>query len=258
MSVRDDLRLAERAATAAGEVLLDHYGGPAGDVRHKSSETDPVSEADRDAEAAIAELLQRERPDDALLAEEGTGGEGESGRRWIVDPLDGTVNFLYRYPAWCVSIACEDDEGALVAVVHDPVRGETFRAARGEGAELEGEPIRVRDGDRLDVGLFATGFHYKTERRRAQAEIAGRVLPQVRDLRRGGSAALDLAWLAAGRLDGYWEIGLNPWDWAAGRLLVAEAGGALEEWGDEVAGDEVRGLAAANPALLPQLLELVR
>ena len=258
MSARDDVELAERAARAAADVLLGHYGEVAREVEHKSSETDPVSQADHEAEAAIVELLESERPDDALLAEEGGGGSGESGRRWIVDPLDGTVNFLYGYPAWCVSVACEDEQGTLAAVVHDPVRGETFSAGRGEGARLDGEAMWVRPEDRLETALLATGFGYSAERRAAQADTVRHVLPRVRDIRRGGSAALDLAWLAAGRLDGYWEVGLSPWDWAAGRLLVTEAGGTVEEWGDEVAGEEVPGLAAANPALLPHILELVR
>ena len=253
MTAVDDLELAVRAAHAAGEVLLGHYGGPARGVEHKSSQTDPVSEADHEAEAAIVELLEGERPDDAVLAEEGSGGHGQSGRRWIVDPLDGTVNFLYGYPAWCVSVACEDEEGLLAAVVHDPGRDETFRAARGEGADANGQPMRVRDTDSLDGALLATGFSYDPERRAAQADTLRQVLPRARDVRRGGSAALDLAWLAAGRVDGYWEVGLNPWDWAAGRLLVTEAGGSVEEWGDDP-----RGLAAANEALLPHILGLVR
>ncbi|MDP8942852.1 MAG: inositol monophosphatase [Actinomycetota bacterium] len=259
MSAPDELRLAERAARAAGEVLLEHYGGPGSEVGHKSSQTDPVSAADHDAEAAVVGLLRSERPDDEVLAEEGSGGgEGKSGRRWIVDPLDGTVNFLYGYPAWCVSIACEDEHGSLVAVVHDPVRGETFSAARDAGAELNGEPVRVRDEHSLESALLATGFGYDSDRRAAQAETARQVLPRARDIRRGGSAALDLAWLAAGRLDGYWEAGLNPWDWAAGRLLVTEAGGAIEEWREQLAGEEVQSIAAANPALLPRIVELVR
>ena len=254
----EELELAQRAAHAAGEVLLEHYGGPSGQLEHKSSQTDPVSEADHDAEEAVVGLLRSERPGDEVVAEEGSGGEGETGRRWIVDPLDGTVNFLYGYPAWCVSIACEDEQGSLVAVVYDPVRGETFSAARDAGAELDGEPIHVRDEDSLESALLATGFGYDPDRRAAQAETARHVLPRARDIRRGGSAALDLAWLAAGRLDGYWEAGLSPWDWAAGRLLVTEAGGAIEEWRQDLAGEEVPGLAAANPALLPRIVELVR
>ena len=211
-----------------------------------------VSDADRDAEAAIEELLRTERPDDGLLAEEGAHSEGGSGRRWVVDPLDGTTNFLYGIPAWAVSVALEDDEGAAVGVVHDPVRGETFAAARGLGAHLDGEPIEVAGAERLESALIATGFGYEPDRRLAQAKVLVDVLPRVRDIRRAGAAALDLAWLGAGRLDGYYERGLNPWDWAAGRLIVSEAGGALRELDGEPA-----GLVAASPQLIDELFSLV-
>jgi myo-inositol-1(or 4)-monophosphatase len=211
-----------------------------------------VSDADRDAEAAIEETLASERPDDGLLAEEGAHSDGVSGRRWVVDPLDGTTNFLYGIPAWAVSIALEDDEGGAVGVVHDPVRGETFAAARGLGAHLDGAPIAVAGAERLESALIATGFGYEPDRRRAQAELLVNVLPRVRDIRRAGAAALDLAWLGAGRLDGYYERGLKPWDWAAGRLIVSEAGGALRELDGEPA-----GLVAASPALIDELFSLV-
>jgi fructose-1,6-bisphosphatase/inositol monophosphatase family enzyme len=248
----DDLALAERAALAAGEVLLRRFGRPVQGLEKKSSATDPVSDADRAAEETIRELLAAERPDDGLLAEEGSHAEAESGRRWVVDPLDGTVNYLYGFPAWCVSVALEDEEGGAVGVVHDPVRQETFQAVRGVGSACNGAPIRVRERDDLSHALVATGFGYERERRAMQAEVLRRVLPEVRDIRRAGAAALDLSWLAAGRLDAYWERGLNPWDWAAGRLLILEAGGAVAELPGEP-----YGLAAANPALLPGLLELV-
>jgi myo-inositol-1(or 4)-monophosphatase len=211
-----------------------------------------VSDADRAAEEVVAGLLRRERPDDALLGEEGGAEPGASGRRWVVDPLDGTTNFLYGFPQWAVSVAVEDGDGPLAGAVLDPVRAELFRAARGAGAELNGEPVRVRDGTPLAEALVATGFSYDPARREAQARALAHVLPRVRDVRRPGAAALDLAWLAAGRLDGYWERGLGDWDWSAGRLLVAEAGGALADLPGEPA-----GLAAAGPALLPELVELV-
>lgn len=239
-------------AREAGALLLERFRRPARGLAAKSSETDPVSDADRAAEALIERELRRERPTDGLLAEEGAAAEAAGGRRWIVDPLDGTVNFLYGQAAWCVSVALEDERGLLAGVVHDPARGETFRALRGGGAELNGEPIAVREEDRLGTALVGTGFGYAAERRASQAELLLRVLPRVRDIRRGGSAALDLAWVAAGRLDGYYERGLKTWDWAAGRLLVEEAGGAVAR----LEGEPL-GLAAASPALLPQLVELV-
>ena len=211
-----------------------------------------VSDADRAAEDAIVALLRAERPDDGLMAEEGASVEGSSGRRWVIDPLDGTTNFLYGIPQWAVSVALEDAEGVLAGVVLDPVRGECFRAERGAGAELGGRPLRVRDGTPLSRALIATGFGYEASWRREQARAVEHVLPRVRDLRRAGAAALDLAWVAAGRLDGYWERGLRPWDWAAGRLLVTEAGGALAE----PAGARP-GLLAGGPELLPELVDLV-
>jgi myo-inositol-1(or 4)-monophosphatase len=244
-----DLELAERAARAAGAVLMERFGGPARGLGHKTSDTDLVSDADRAAEKVIRELLEAERPDDGLIAEEGSRHEASSGRRWVVDPLDGTVNFLYGMPHWAVSIGLEEGGQVTAGVVLDPTRDECFRAVRGGGSELNGNPIHVRDGQPLDRAMIATGFSYQPERRAAQAEVAARVLPEVRDIRRAGAAALDLAWLAAGRLDGYYERGLSPWDWAAGRLLVEEAGGAVVEMPDEPL-----GLVAAGPALLEPLL----
>jgi myo-inositol-1(or 4)-monophosphatase len=223
-----------------------------------------VSDADRAAEAAIVSLLRAERPDDGLVGEEGASAEGSSGRRWVIDPLDGTTNYLYGIPQWAVSVALEDASGALAGVVFDPVAGELFAAERGGAPTLwryapqspdtssSSEPLRVRDGADLSRALIATGFGYEPEWRAEQARAAEHVLPRVRDIRRAGAAALDLAWLAAGRLDGYWERGLKPWDWAAGRLLVTEAGGAVAELEGER-----HGLVAAGPGLLPQLVELV-
>jgi fructose-1,6-bisphosphatase/inositol monophosphatase family enzyme len=188
-----------------------------------------------------------------LLGEEGTSDRSSTGRRWVVDPLDGTTDYLYSYPQWAVSVALEDDSGGLAAVVLDPPRGECFRAVRGGGAELDGRPVRVRDGTPLAESLIATGFAYEAELRATQARMLEHVLPRVRDIRRAGAAALDLAWTAAGRVDGYYERGLKPWDWAAGRLIVAEAGGRLAE----LEGEPL-GLVAAGPSLLPELTELLR
>jgi myo-inositol-1(or 4)-monophosphatase len=248
----DDLELAERAARAAGAVLVERFGGPAEGLGHKTSDTDLVSDADRAAEEVIRQLLEAERPQDGLIAEEGSRHEAESGRRWVVDPLDGTVNFLYGIPHWAVSVAVEDGQGSAAGVVHDPVRDETFTATRGGGSRLNGWPIQVRERSELERAMIATGFSYQEERRAAQAGVAARLLPRVRDIRRAGAAALDLAWLAAGRLDGYYERGLSPWDWAAGRLIVTEAGGAVEEMSGEPL-----GLVAAHPDLLGDLAELV-
>jgi myo-inositol-1(or 4)-monophosphatase len=228
------------------------FGGPARGLDSKSSSTDMVSDADREAEDAIVEMLRSERPGDGLLGEEGTSEEAASGRRWVIDPLDGTTNYLYGYPAWAVSVALEDDRGGLVGMVFDPSRDELFAAERGGGATLNGQPIHVREGAALDRSLIATGFGYEAERRARQAEVLRRVLPAVRDIRRAGAAAIDLAWVAAGRIDGYWERGLHRWDWAAGRLLVTEAGGVVRD----LPGSP-HGLVAAGGDLVGALEELV-
>ena len=232
---------------------MARFGGPARGLDSKSSSTDMVSDADREAEQAIVEILRAERPDDGLLGEEGASEEAASGdRRWVIDPLDGTTNYLYGYPAWAVSVALEDGDGGLVGVVFDPARGELFAASRGDGAVMNGAPIRVRSGASLDRALIATGFGYDAERRARQAEVLRQVLPVVRDVRRAGAAAIDLAWVAAGRIDGYWERGLQPWDWAAGRLIVSEAGGEVRDLPGEP-----HGLVAAAVELVGELEELV-
>ena len=245
------LALAERAARAAGALLAERVQGPVSGLAYKSSATDPVSDADRDAEATILAILREARPDDAMLGEEGTAEIGASGLRWVIDPLDGTVNYLYRQAAFCVSIACEDEQGGLVAVVHQPATGETFCARRGAGATRDGRPISVNRPGSLARALIATGFAYDHERRALQGAIVSRLLPQVRDIRRIGSAALDLAWVADGRLDGYYEHGLNAWDWAGGALLVQEAGGALLRV--PAAGGLPEGLLAGDAATVGAL-----
>jgi myo-inositol-1(or 4)-monophosphatase len=253
-----DVELAERAARAAAEVLIAAYGRPPEGLGSKSSETDLVSDADRAAERAVRELLALERPDDGLLAEEGSHSDAASGRRWIVDPLDGTINFLYGFPAWGVSVALEDAEGVAAGVVLDPVRDECFMAERGRGARLRSAAgdvtaLRVRERRELGRALVATGFSYEPERRAVQADVVRAILPRVRDIRRAGAAALDLSWLAAGRVDAYYERGLNRWDWAAGRLLVEEAGGTILD----LDGDPHGLIAAATPELLDELAALV-
>jgi myo-inositol-1(or 4)-monophosphatase len=244
------LALAEGVAREAGKLLLERFGDPATGLASKSSRTDLVSDADRAAEALIVAGIRGARPDDAIVAEEGGGGEGASGVRWLVDPLDGTINYLWGIPQWSVSVAALDGGGALVGVVHDPLRGETFAARRGGGARLGDRPLRLGAAPPLDQALVATGFSYRAERRARQARLLTLVLPAVRDVRRFGSAALDLAWLAAGRVDGYYETGLNPWDWAAGGLLVREAGGVVVQVAED-------SLVAAAPGLIDPLLALV-
>ena len=224
MDVSSLLAIAVEAAEAAGDLLLSRFRGPARGVERKSSTTDMVSDADRDAEALIRELLGKARPDDAILGEEEGESSGASGLRWVIDPLDGTTNFLFGVPQWAVSIACEDGEGGLIGVIHAPCQGETFTAARGGGAFLAGERLEVSRKADLSDALIATGFSYVPEERAAQAEVLRAVLPKVRDIRRPGAASLDLAWTAAARFDAYYEVPSHHWDWAAGVVIVREAG----------------------------------
>jgi myo-inositol-1(or 4)-monophosphatase len=249
------LDLAVRAAHQAGERLRERFAEEATGVDAKTSPTDLVSDADREAEELILTAIGRARPQDGVLAEEGGRETSESGLVWIVDPLDGTVNFLFRIPVWCVSIAVQDEDGMVAGVVHDPNHDETFTATRGGGARRNGRPISVSDCTELNRALVGTGFAYQAESRAVQAERLPRMLPRVRDIRRAGSAAIDLAWLACGRLDGFFEAPMNTWDKAAGVLLIAEAGGVVSELaaprGD---GD---GVIGANPVLHDALRALV-
>jgi len=191
-------------------------------------EVDPVTEVDRASEAAVVEIIRTAGPDDAILAEEGGSTDGITGRRWVIDPLDGTVNFIHGIPQVAVSVGLEDDEGGLVGVIVDPIRDEEFTAIRGHGAFLNGSPMHVSTRTSIGESIIATGFPYdRRDYGAAYSKVVGAVLGLARGVRRPGSAALDLAWVAAGRYDGYWEFSLSPWDVTAGILLVAEAGGML-------------------------------
>jgi myo-inositol-1(or 4)-monophosphatase len=249
------LDLAVRAARRSGDLLLDRWRRPAEGVDHKSSPTDVVSDADRDSERLLTDVILAERPDDGIVAEETGEQPSRSGITWVLDPLDGTVNFLFRIPAWSVSIAVEDDDGAFVGVVYDPTRDEMFTARRGEGALLNGAPIRTSTKNDLSTALVGTGFAYVAEARELQAKRLVRVLPRVRDIRRAGSAALDLASVACGRLDGDFEAPMQRWDKAAGAILVKEAGGVVSELEGPL--DLSAGVIAAGAGLHDLLRALV-
>jgi myo-inositol-1(or 4)-monophosphatase len=244
--------LAEAVAREAGALLRAAFEGPELRVSSKSTPTDLVSEADHAAERLIRERIGAARPDDGILGEEGGDHVGTSDIRWVVDPLDGTVNFLFGLPQWAVSIACEDSGGALVGVVYDPVRDELFSAERDGPATRDGVAIAGSTREDLATALVGTGFGYDAEVRRAQAEVAARLLPDVRDIRRFGSAAIDLAWTACGRLDAYFEHGLNAWDLAAGRLLCERAG--LEVHDLAPVGPSGPGVLVTPPGLSAPLL----
>jgi myo-inositol-1(or 4)-monophosphatase len=254
------LDVALAAARAAAAELLSRYDAAPEGVATKSTATDPVSEADRAAERAIRAVLAERRPGDGILGEEGGETAGASSVRWVVDPLDGTVNYLFGYPQWSVSVACEDAGGTIAGVVLDPLRGEAVAATRSGPLLLDGAPYAPPAGGdtrarSLDVALVATGFAYDAAVRARQAAIAAELLPRVRDVRRGGSAALDLAWTALGRCDAYYERGVQAWDVAAGALACARAGLELHEL--PARDGEPAGLLAAPPALAAELLALV-
>jgi len=239
--------LAEAVAREAGAQLLDAFAGPAVRVEAKSTPTDLVSAADQAAEDLIRTRLAAARPDDGFLGEEGGDEQGSSGLRWVVDPLDGTTNFLFGVPQWAVSIAVEDRDGVVAGVVYDPPRGELWAADRDGPATLDGEPVRGSQRTELATALVATGFGYDADVRRMQAATLASLLPEVRDVRRFGAAALDLAWCAAGRFDAYYERGVQYWDVAAGSLLCECAGLVVEPLA--AAPPQGSGILVAAPAL---------
>ena|SRR5947209_6315290 len=251
----DLLAIAREAASAGAALLVPRFGRERA-VGAKSSPTDAVSEADLASERAIREVLAARRPDDGILGEEGTGDvPGTTGLRWVVDPLDGTVNYLYGLPQWCVSVAVEDGDETLAGVVYDPLRDEAFCATCDGPATLGGDTLRGSSRRELGRALVATGFGYESAVRRVQAHSVARLLPEVRDIRRAGSAALDLAWLAAGRFDAFYERGVKRWDVAAGLLVCSRAGLALRRL--EAAGGAPAGVLVAPESLVEPLLALV-
>jgi fructose-1,6-bisphosphatase/inositol monophosphatase family enzyme len=250
------LDLATEAARSAGNLLLERFVRPARGVDTKTSPTDPVSDADRASEELILGLISKSRPADGIVGEEGGGRTGSSGVEWVVDPLDGTVNFLYGIPVWAVSIAARDERGTFLGVVFDPNRDEMFTAELGGGSRMNGEPIRVGDETDLAKALIGTGFAYQAEARAVQARVVERLLPRVRDIRRAGSAASDLATVACGRFDGFFEAHLEEWDRAAGVLLVREAGGVVADIPPPIPTIS-GGVVAANATLFDELRRLV-
>jgi len=221
------LALATQLANDASALLIDGLTRARSSVTTKSTATDMVTEMDRAAEALIADGIRAARPDDGIVGEEGTADAGTSGVRWVVDPIDGTTNYLYGLAGFGVSIAAEVGGEAVVGVVADPSRGDLYTATKGGGASLNGVRIRVSALTDMATALIGTGFSYDPDRRRRQAAVLLQVLPEVRDIRRFGAASLDLCYVAAGRFDGYYEKGLSRWDYAAGALVAAEAGARL-------------------------------
>ncbi|WP_327090909.1 inositol monophosphatase [Nonomuraea sp. NBC_01738] len=223
----DFAALAEDIAREAGEMLLAKRPTMSSAVETKSSPTDVVTALDKASEELIRARVLAARPDDTILGEEGGDIPGSSGVRWVVDPIDGTVNFLYGLPDWAVSIAVEVDGVAVAGVVNVVPRGEMFTATLGGGAWLAGDRLTCNRDVPLDRSLVATGFGYAPGRRAVQGEVVAAVLPLVRDIRRSGSCAVDLCSVAAGRVDAYYERGVNHWDHAAAGLIAAEAGARI-------------------------------
>jgi myo-inositol-1(or 4)-monophosphatase len=272
------LEVAVQAARMAGALLAERVRrGAEREVSSKSTPTDLVSEADIAAERAIRELLAELRPDDGFVGEEGGSERGSSGLSWVVDPLDGTINFLFGIPQWCVSVAVRDGLGVLAGAIYDPNRNELFTATRdgrprligpagahelcgrAPGRQTAGEPAPQATAatapDELATAMVATGFAYDADVRAAQARVLARLAPRVRDIRRFGSAALDLAWTAAGRYDAYFERSVKQWDIAAGELICRRAG--LEVLDLPEHESLPWGILVARPSLAGPLLELV-
>ncbi|TYP90652.1 inositol monophosphatase family protein [Blastococcus xanthinilyticus] len=254
------LELAVSAAREAGALVADGRDTAAEQVTTKSSPVDVVTAVDAASEELLVRRLLAARPDDGVLGEEGASRPGTSGVRWVVDPIDGTVNFLYDLPAYAVSVAAEVDGVVTAGVVLNVATGELFTATAGGGAELSapGRPVRrlsVEGPGSLDQTLVATGFGYRVEQRRAQGAVVAALLPEVRDIRRYGSAALDLCAVAAGRVDAYYELHLNPWDHAAGALVAAEAGAVVTGLPGTRLGEPM--VVAAAPGVAAPFLELV-
>ncbi|MQA02119.1 MAG: inositol monophosphatase [Streptosporangiales bacterium] len=241
--------LAVDAARAAGTLLLDRQSGPL-QLDTKSSDTDVVSDADRAAEQAVTATIAARRPHDAVLAEESGATAGGSGLRWVIDPLDGTVNFVYGRGEWAVSVAVEDDANTLAGAVYVPTRDEMYHATRGGGAYRGDTRLAVPDPASLGQAMLATGFSYDAKRRGEQGGKIAEILPLVRDIRRTGSCAVDLVDLAAGRADAFYEDEVNHWDVAAAALVAREAG-ATVGIATGGAGEPSLAVLAAGPTLYP-------
>ncbi len=272
-------QMGRQAALAAGAVMRRNYQQPH-EIRMKGT-IDPVTETDFQCQEIIMAMIRQAFPEHGFLAEEGVGEGGlgqppgavpETGHphlawesdaapecRWIIDPLDGTVNFAHGYPMFCVSIACEAEGVLTYGVVYDPMRDELFEGRRGGGASLNGRPIRVSQVDRLERALIATGFPYDIrERIPATLGRMGRMLASSQGVRRGGSAALDLCYVACGRLDGFYEENLKPWDTAAGLVIVTEAGGKITTFGGGDYDIYAADIVASNGGLHDKIIDIIK
>ncbi len=221
----DLLHLAESIALEAGEMLMNRP--PKFELDQKSGVFDFATQMDHESEKLIVSRILSARPEDGLLGEEGANKESSSGITWVIDPIDGTVNYLYDIPGWCISIAAKDEQGSLIGVVYSPATKSLWKAARGSGAFLNNSPIKCNEPVQLNRALVGSGFAYDLERRKVQAKLISELLPEIRDLRRLGACAVDICHVATGSLDAYFEAGVNEWDYAAAGLIAMEAGAKL-------------------------------
>ncbi|MDH3247418.1 MAG: inositol monophosphatase [Acidimicrobiia bacterium] len=252
----NDLEVALAATRAGTDVIRRHFGAS---VRTEwKGAVDPVTEVDRLAEEAILSVIRTYRPDDRILAEESGGHDWDRGRVWIVDPIDGTVNFVHGFPQVATSVGLRRDGAGVVGVVESAVDQETFAAESGAGATLDGEQIRVSGIEEAGRALVGTGFAYdRQERAQSMADTLAGVLQRFQGIRRVGSAALDLCWVACGRMDAYWEYGVKPWDTAAGALIVTEAGGRISTFTGDAYPLDDPGIVATNGLVHDALVEAI-
>ena len=256
MSLTSELLvLAESIAIKAGELLVNRPSKF--ELDQKSGVFDFATQMDHESEKLIVAEILTARPDDGLIGEEGANRESKSGVTWVIDPIDGTVNYLYDIPGWCISIAAKDNDGGLVGVVYSPATQSLWKASRGGGAFLNGNPIKCNDPVGLDRALVGSGFAYDIEKRKIQAALVARLLPQIRDLRRLGACAVDICHVASGSLDAYFEAGVNEWDYAAAGLIATEAGATISiDTG--IWNGEKNMVIVAGPALHPALSAQIR
>jgi len=249
------LNLAESIALKAGSLLVNRPSKF--DLDEKSGVFDFATQMDHESEKLIVSEILAARPDDGLIGEEGANRESKSGVTWVIDPIDGTVNYLYDIPGWCISIAAKDRDGGLAGVVYSPATQSLWKAHRGGGAFLNGNPIKCNDPVALNRALVGSGFAYDLEKRKIQAALIARLLPEIRDLRRLGACAVDICHVASGSLDAYFEAGVNEWDYAAAGLIATEAG-AMISIDKGIWNGEKNMVIVAGPALHPALSAQIR
>jgi myo-inositol-1(or 4)-monophosphatase len=249
------LNLAESIALKAGSLLVNRPSKF--DLDEKSGVFDFATQMDHESEKLIVSEILAARPDDGLIGEEGANRDSKSGVTWVIDPIDGTVNYLYDIPGWCISIAAKDKDGGLAGVVYSPATQSLWKAHRGGGAFLNGNLIKCNDPVALNRALVGSGFAYDLEKRKIQAALIARLLPEIRDLRRLGACAVDICHVASGSLDAYFEAGVNEWDYAAAGLIATEAG-AMISIDTGIWNGEKNMVIVAGPALHPALSAQIR